>query len=499
MKLNASDKRIGTGKLILFEALLANFYRLIQAVKIHTSTNPIVAKSLQEFIETVHQLASDESRLTIRIMDGRLFFQEEPLNYRSENSNLIANVIQYFEIRRLHGLSLSTTLQLNEHAALLVFATLLNASVSQDNPEQWLEQQIQKMNFDWVEILHEASPKDQTAVRESHATNRSIPSNRSRSENARIESGKNAYVGTLTALKEIATHVTSSRPAGARKALRTVQTMVDLIMEDEIVLLGLSTIRDFDDYTYVHSVNVGILAMTLGARIGLSRESLEMIGITGLFHDLGKIEIPLDIINKPGKLTPDELEAIQKHVLNSVRLILKLKAPRDLKSKIIIAPFEHHLKYDLSGYPRTNHKKPLSLYGRIISIADVYDALTSPRTYRDKEISPNQALAIMAKGAGTDFDPILLKVFIKMIGIYPIGTLLKLDSGEIGLVTESSEEIDPLRPRVVLLESAGKNAFKRGKTVSLSEKNFKSSAYKRNIVGSYHPCLYGIQPAQYLI
>jgi HD-GYP domain-containing protein (c-di-GMP phosphodiesterase class II) len=207
----------------------------------------------------------------------------------------------------------------------------------------------------------------------------------------------------------------------------------------------------------------------------------------------------LDIINKPGKLTPDEFEAIQKHVLNSVRLILKLKAPRDLKSKIIIAPFEHHLKYDLSGYPRTNHKKPLSLYGRIISIGDVYDALTSPRTYREKEISPHQALAIMVKGAGTDFDPILLKVFIKMIGIYPIGTLLKLDSGEIGVVTESSQEIDPLRPRVVLLESAGNNKFKRGKTVSLSEKNFKPNAYKRNIVGSYHPCLYGIQPAQYLI
>jgi len=205
---------------------------------------------------------------------------------------------------------------------------------------------------------------------------------------ARIESGKNCYVGTLTALKEIATQVTSARPAGVRKALRTIQNMVDLILEDELVLLGLSTIRDFDDYTYVHSVNVGILAMSLGARIGLSRDSLEMIGICGLFHDLGKIEIPLDIINKPGKLTPDELEAIQKHVLNSVRLILKLKAPRDLKSKIIIAPFEHHLKYDLSGYPRTNPKKPLSLYGRIISIADVYDALTSPGSTGIKRSAP---------------------------------------------------------------------------------------------------------------
>jgi HD-GYP domain-containing protein (c-di-GMP phosphodiesterase class II) len=490
---------IGPDTLILFEALLANFYRLIQAVKIHTTTNPIVVQSLREFIETLHQLASDESRLTIRIQDGRLFFQEEKLNYRPESANLIANVIHYFESRRLHGLSLSTALKLDQSEALVVFATWLNASEGRDHPEQWLEQQIQKMNFDWVEILHNASPKGQTAGQESNAPQPSSAPDRSRPDDARIEAGKNAYAGTLTALKEIAAHLTCSRPTGARKALRTVQTMVDVIMEDETVLLGLSTIRDFDDYTYVHSVNVGILAMILGARIGLSREALEMIGICGLFHDLGKIEIPLDIIHKPGKLTPDEFEAIQKHVLNSVRLILKLKAPRDLKSKIIIAPFEHHLKYDLSGYPRTNHKKPLSLYGRIISIADVYDALTSPRTYRSKEISPHQALTIMAKGAGTDFDPILLKVFIKMVGIYPIGTLLKLDSGEIGVVAESSREIDPLRPRVVLLESAGRDKFKRGNTVSLSEKDFKSSAYKRNIVAGFHPCLYGIQPAQYLI
>jgi len=219
MRLNANDKRSEPGKLILFEALLANFYRLIQAVKIHTSNNPIVVQSLQEFIETVHLLASDESRLTIRIVDGRLFFQDEKLNYRPENANLIANVIKYFEIRRLHGFSLSTTLEFDDHDALLRFATLLNASESQDHPEQWLEQQIQKMNFDWVEILHEASSKGQTADRESDATHPSPAPNRSRSENARIESGKNAYVGTLTALKEIATHVTSAgRPEPEKRS-----------------------------------------------------------------------------------------------------------------------------------------------------------------------------------------------------------------------------------------------------------------------------------------
>jgi HD-GYP domain-containing protein (c-di-GMP phosphodiesterase class II) len=355
------------------------------------------------------------------------------------------------------------------------------------------------MNFDWVKILNEAPLKHEPTSCETKAPDDSSAARQSRPESARIESGKNVYAGTLTALKEVASKVTSNRPGGVRKALRMVQNMVDLIMEDDFVLLGLSTIRDFDDYTYVHSVNVGILAMAMGARIGLSRDSLEMIGICGLFHDLGKTEIPLDIINKPGKLTQPEFEEVQKHVLHGVRLILKLIAPRDLRSKIIIAPYEHHQKYDLSGYPHTNQKGTLSLHGRIISIADVYDALTSPRAYRNEEISPQRALEIMTKGAGTDFDPVLLKVFIKMIGIYPIGTLLKFDTGEIGLVTESSKEVDPLRPRVVLLESVGKNQFKRGETIRLSETDSTSNIYKRNILGSYHPCLHGIQPAQYLI
>lgn len=481
------------------ESLLTDFFRLIQAVKIHKDNNPIVVQSLEEFMKTVHRLESEEARFIIRIIDGRLFLQEEKLSYRTENANLLANVINYFEARRLYGLSFATNLDLTERDEFLVFVNLLNSSESQDNPEQWLEQKIHEYRFGWVEILHDVLSEDQTAAYDTNAPNRANIRKPSRRDNARIQAGKNAYIGTLTALKEISAKVTTNKPGGVRKALRIVQNIVDLLMEDNVVLLGLSTIRDFDDYTYVHSVNVGILAMTLASRIGLSRESLEVIGICGLFHDLGKTVVPLDIINKPGKLTQEEFEEVQKHVLHSVRLILRLKATRDIRSKIIIGPFEHHLKYDLSGYPQTSRKKPLSLYGRIISIADVYDALTSPRVYHTTEISPHRALQIMANGAGTDFDPILLKVFIKMIGIYPIGTLLKFDSGEIGLVAGSSDEIDPLRPRVVLLEKDGQNKFARGESVSLSEKNIKSGAYKRNIVGSYHPFLYGIQPAQYLM
>jgi HD-GYP domain-containing protein (c-di-GMP phosphodiesterase class II) len=275
--------------------------------------------------------------------------------------------------------------------------------------------------------------------------------------------------------------------------------MVDLLMEDESVILGMSTMRNYDDYTYTHSVNVSILSLCLGKRIGLSRVSLRTLGICGMVHDLGKVEIPRDILNKPGKLSDEEFREIEKHPLGSVRQIIKLRASRDLKAKILLPPFEHHLKYDLSGYPRVNRRKPVSLFGRILAIADVFDAMTSPRKYRPTAFSPDRALGMMQEGAGKDFDPILLKVFANMLGVYPVGTLVRLDTGPMGLVMETPEDGDRTRPRVMLLIPDGQGGFKKGKIVNLAEQDPKTQSYRRNIKQTFHPVAFGIQPADFLV
>jgi HD-GYP domain-containing protein (c-di-GMP phosphodiesterase class II) len=278
-----------------------------------------------------------------------------------------------------------------------------------------------------------------------------------------------------------------------------IQNMVDLVMEDEPILLGLSTIRDYDDYTFTHSVNVAILSMCLGQRIGLSRTSLHRLGICGLFHDLGKLDIPIEIIHQAGKLNQREFEEIKKHTIHSVAQIIKLEAPHDLKAKILLPPFEHHLKYDLSGYPKTNRKKSVSLFGRIITLADVFDAITSPRVYRNIAFTPDQALNIMLDGAGTDFDPILLKIFINMLGVYPIGSLLELDTGELALVMETDKTSDGARPMVALLASDGNGDYVKVGVADLAERDAQSGAFRRNIVKSIHPSTLGIQPAEFLI
>jgi len=211
------------------------------------------------------------------------------------------------------------------------------------------------------------------------------------------------------------------------------------------------------------------------------------------------VEVPYEILNKAGKLTNKEREEIEKHPLSSVRQIIKLRASSGLKAKILLPPFEHHLKYDLSGYPRAYRKKPVSLFGRILAIADVYDAMTSPRVYRSRLISPDRALGLMLKGAGKDFDPILLKVFINMLGIYPIGTLLRLDTGEVGLVNGTPGESHRGRPPVLLLASDGKGGLKKVKTVNLAQRDPKTGAFRRNVKATFHPSSIGIQPAEFLL
>ena len=144
------------------------------------------------------------------------------------------------------------------------------------------------------------------------------------------------------------------------------------------------------------------------------------------------------------------------------------------------------------------NKKSVSLFGRILTIADVYDALTSPRIYRPMATSPDLALDIMLKGSGKDFDPILLKVFINMLGVYPVGTLLKLDTGEFGIVLNCPKNGNPSRPHIVLLMLDDNGKFKKGKSVDLSEKKPGAESFKRNVVKSFHSSNFGIQPADFI-
>jgi HD-GYP domain-containing protein (c-di-GMP phosphodiesterase class II) len=259
------------------------------------------------------------------------------------------------------------------------------------------------------------------------------------------------YAQTVHAVAEVMDNAKMGQTLKLRKSKRVVQSMIDQLLAAESNQVGLTTIQRHDEYTYTHSVNVCILSLGIGQRIGLSRNTLCDLGMSALFHDIGKSEIPLELLNKPEEFTREEWAAMQEHPLLGVKKLIRLKGLDALSARIITGAFEHHLNCDCSGYPRLPYREQ-SLFGRIISIADCYDGLTSSRVYSRTPYSPDNALKFMLARSGTTYDAVLLKLFINFVGIYPAGTLLLLDSKELAVVTANNPDPDKWNtPRVKII------------------------------------------------
>ncbi len=460
-------------------SLLKALHYLMNAVKIHQDNNRLIKDSVSQLINIVREL-SCHGDITIMIWRGRFHVQGEKLLYRRENYHVVNEMAEVFSQRELGGLGLAATFPDASPEDIVAFIRLLNESGLHEGPFEWLEQQRAMKEFAWVEVYPQQEESNQSV------------------DLQRREKAQQTYHQALSIVKEVAEKA-SKGIAGVRKARRLAQIMVDLVQEDRSLMMGLSTIKDYDDYTYNHSVNVALLATCLGRQVGLSHVFLEHITVCGLFHDLGKVGVSKDILLKPGQLSSDEWDQMQRHPLIGVRKILGLQAPHSLKSRIILGPFEHHLNPDLSGYPRTHFMKKLSLIGRILRIADVYEALTSERNYRPRAFSPDEAMRRMWSERGKNFDPLLLKCFINMMGIYPIGTLVELNTGETGLVMGYSDEVEKTLPLVMVLVEQDSGKLARGEMINLAVQADNEGMSQKNIVKGVPISRFGIQPSQFFL
>lgn len=227
------------------------------------------------------------------------------------------------------------------------------------------------------------------------------------------------------------------------KLTELIIDIIEEVLENKDLLLNVVDLKIFDDYTYYHSTNVSIIALLIGVSLDLSRNQLYELCLSSLMHDMGKIFIPKIILNKQGKLTEKEFEIIKKHSILGYKHIKKIGAA---SKSVYLGVLDHHEKFDGSGYPNRKSGRKISLYGRIISIADVYDALTSDRPYR-KGIPPSEAIEYIMGSAGSHFDPQIVKIFVSKIAPYPLGSCVQLSNGMKGIVVENHKELC-LRPSV---------------------------------------------------
>jgi len=518
------------------EQFLYSFNILVQTVKIHQNNNQLVLSAVERFVKCVEHIMAEEDSFSLSIVNGRFYIQDDKLKYKRGAEQFIDTILEYFENRAIDGLTIYPAITKATSEEILSFARLMNSSGFQNDSFNWLVERLDETEYPWISIMQDedagadAFSEDKSENDKSgggltginlaqdgisNGTGGTVSfssgqamqggggsgdgTGKDTTEAQRKQRGRMDYAHALGSLVETSCHLSQVKRTGIRKTVRLVQTLVENILEDDTIYMTASSIRLYDDYTYSHSVNVAMLSICLGKNIGLHRNLLEQLGLCGLFHDLGKIQIPEEIIRKPGKLTDEERQVIQSHSVNSVRLLLKLRASWKRKSKILLAPFEHHLKFNLKGYPFVDWKKPISLFGRILAIADVYDALTSARSYRTEAMTPDKALGIMMKDSGADFDPILLKVFVNMLGVYPLGTLVLLDDGSMGIVCKRTEEGDMYRPQILLLKANSEGGFSKGEEISLDEKDLDTGEYMTNIQKTIHPAVYNIQPAQFLL
>ncbi len=231
-----------------------------------------------------------------------------------------------------------------------------------------------------------------------------------------------------------------------------IEGLAQAVSENRTALLALSTLRQFDDYTFTHMVNVSILTMSQARGLGIDGPLLRELGLAALMHDIGKVRTPIEILNKPEALTQEEFAVLQRHPVDGAGM---LRATPDVPVLAPIVAFEHHLRLDGSGYPRGAARASLNLGTMLCSIADVYDAMRSQRAYQ-RAFPSDRILRVLEGNDGSQFDRHLVRRFAQLIGIHPAGSLVRLDTGAIAVVA-TVHAPDPQRPHVrIVIDEEGR-------------------------------------------
>jgi len=271
-----------------------------------------------------------------------------------------------------------------------------------------------------------------------------------------------------------------------------IRDCVKNILTNANALLWLTNIKDQDKYTAQHCLRVGIFAIALGRYIGLAEEEMELLGLCGVLHDVGKTRVPNDILNKPGKLTGIEYDIMKQHSNYGHEILMEYK---DLEPMVRETCLYHHERIDGKGYPEELFAGYLNKYIRIVTIVDAYDAITSDRPYKSG-VQPVVALKILYAERDLHFDKELVESFIQMIGIYPPGSLIEMTSGEVGVVVSSNSE-KRLQPKVELMLNADKKKISPviiDLAQDIKDKNGNSYAIKEGLTNGD----YGVDVKDYI-
>jgi HD-GYP domain-containing protein (c-di-GMP phosphodiesterase class II) len=454
-------------------------YGALRAVKLYPVENAAVQKALADLTRQSVELITSDGELEVRISGEFIFINQTRLRLDLDNFASFSHLLALLRASGIGSVTIARTVTAKDW---LVFLSLLQAPGS-DDPAERLEQLMRKLEAAEVKAFTFSAPTDLGG------------DNREKNK----ERAKRTYAQSVTATRELMSSVRMGGSPNVKKIKRVVQGIVDQILNEETSLIGLTTIRDYDEYTFTHSVNVCIFSVALGKRLGLTKLQLYDLGMTALFHDIGKSRVPQEVLNKTTGLTDDEWRMIANHPWMGVLSLFQIRGAQELPYRAMIVAHEHHMKRDLTGYPRAIRPRTLSVFSKIVAIADSFDAATSRRAYQTVPFTPAQVMAELRDNPRRGADPVIVKAFINLTGIYPVGTLVVLDTFELGIVHAANPLADMLsRPIVRVISDAQGNLLHPGTLVDLADRN-DEGVFLRTIIKTENPERYGVRVGDYFV
>lgn len=478
---NPSDRwQSGGADLKVFQkaavALVIRFHIVDKISKIHDPKNDAFQEQGQLLFGSLTHLLQEEEEVSFRVRHSSLLLNGVRIKSSLGTYPIFKSVLEEFRLRELDALAFKPGLTLEElYRFMPIFAR-------RDKKDRSMYARLQA-DIDAANISHIVLEK---------ASILKSPSNLNRNT-ARI------FFLSIVHLKESYKRNQKNEGIKVHTTRRLMQSIYNHIVDNESFVFGLTNLKNHDEYTLNHSVNVCLLATALGRRLGLNRGELVDLGIAAFFHDLGKLETPLEILNKPAKLSDGEREIMEQHPFKGAEKLVLLKESQRLPLRAIHVAMEHHIKEDLTGYPRYFKKEDVNLFSKIVKVVDFFDAVTTKRVYRTKVFTRAEALSLMLEQSGTEFNPVILKAFVNLMGVFPIGSLVALNTGEMGIVFDLNPDPKLLfRPSVKLITDAAGNKVD-GEIVDLSEMDTETNRYPRTIATALNPHDYGIEVADYFL
>jgi HD-GYP domain-containing protein (c-di-GMP phosphodiesterase class II) len=459
--------------------LLTALYVAMRALKLYPVENEIVQHATGDLHSQVSRLLSEEGELEIRTVGDFFFLNETRLRLNLSNFSTFGGVARALGQHEIGALEVGESVRSEEW---IPFLSLLLRDPQGDDPYLSFVHALEKTTVQHLDVR----PRSEVTEPDLEA------------EEA-LEAAKRTYAQSVQVARGVLSDIRLGRAVNVRRVKRAVQNIVDQVLSNEPTMIAMTALRDFDEYTFTHSVNVCIFSVVIGQKIGLTKHQLYDLGLGALFHDVGKSRVPTDVLNKPGGLTDEQWLMMREHPTDGLLILFHLHGFTDVPYRQMLMAYEHHMKVDVTGYPENRRPRLPSLFSRIVAVADGFDAGTSVRSYQYEPLSPAEVLREMRENPRRGFDPLLVKALINATGVYPVGTLVILDTMELGVVVAPNHDPDHMHQPVVKIISDGLGvSLAEPLQVDLSEVDPVTQKPLRSIIKHTDPQKYGVRVSDYV-